>query len=112
LTFYNKVILIGNLAKDPDSRYTPSGSPVTRLALVIESDARSQGASDRQIIDVIAFGKDPYQQSRSLSKGFWVLVEGKIQTRSWETLEGQKRSKLELIAERICPLRDEKRMKS
>jgi len=112
LTFYNKVILIGNLAENPDTRYTPSGSQVTKFALQIKPDKGSKEVYDPQIIDVITFEKDSHHQGRSLSKGCWVLVEGKIQTRSWKTLEGQKRSKLEIIAERIYPLKDEKPMRS
>jgi len=103
LTFYNKVILVGNLTENPDTRYTPSGSQVTKLTLQFNPGKGSKDVLDPQIIDVIAFGEDSHQQSRSLSKGCRVLVEGRIQTRNWKTLEGQKRSKLEIIAERICP---------
>jgi single-strand DNA-binding protein len=106
--FYNKVILIGNLARDPDSRYTPSGTPLTKLALQIKPERDSGGFQDEQIIDVVAFEKDPHQKARALSKGSWVLVEGRIETRSWKTVEGQKRRSLEIMAERIYPLNNEK----
>lgn len=108
MTFYNKVILIGNLAQNPDIRYTPSGSQVTKLALQITPNKGPREISDAQIVEVIAFEKDSHGQGQSLSKGCWVLVEGKIQTRRWKTLEGQKRSRVEIIAERLCPLKDAK----
>jgi single-strand DNA-binding protein len=112
LTSYNKVILIGDLVKSPDTLYTPSGSRVTKLALQINPDEGSRETRDPQIIDVIAFESGSDRQGRSLSKGCWVLVEGRIQTRSWKTLEGQKRTKMEIIAERIYPLKDEKSLRS
>lgn len=106
MTFYNKVILIGNLSENPDTRYAPSGSPVTKLSLQISPDKGSSNVRRPQIIDVIVFEKGESPQGQSLSKGCWVLVEGRIQSRSWETLEGQKRKKLEIIAERVYPLKD------
>lgn len=112
MTFYNKVILIGVLVRSPDTRYTPSGSQVTKLALQITPDRKSEEVREPQIVDVITFEKGSPRQGRSLSKGCQILVEGKIQTRSWETLEGQKRSRLEIIAERIYPLKNEKPLRS
>ncbi|NIQ38389.1 MAG: single-stranded DNA-binding protein [Proteobacteria bacterium] len=111
MTFYNKVILIGNLAENPDSRYTPDGSQVIKLSLRIRPDGRSGQARHPQIIDVIAFEKDGEPQWRSLTRGCWVLVEGKIQSRSWETAEGQKKKTLEIIAERVYPLKDEEALR-
>ncbi len=104
MAFYNKVILIGSLTENPDVRYTPSGSQVSRLSLRIDRDKGSERSFNPQIVEVIVLERDPPERSQSFSKGCWVLVEGKIQTRSWETLEGQKRSKVEIIGERIYPL--------
>lgn len=104
MKFYNKVILVGNLTENSDTRYTPSGSQVTKLRLQIDPNRESRDVLAPQIIDVITFDKDSPAGDRSFSKGSWVLVEGRIQTRSWKTMEGQKRSKLEIIAERIYPL--------
>ena len=106
MTFYNKVILIGNLEENPDTRYAPNGSQVTRFALRIKSDEDSMESYEAQIVDVVAFEKEPHPQDHPLSKGTWVLVEGRIQTRSWKTLEGQKRRKLEVLAEKVCPLKN------
>lgn len=112
MRFYNRVILIGKLVEDPDTRFTPSGAQVTKLSLQINSDERSSEGRHPQTIEVIAFEKDRRPRGPSLSKGCNVLVEGKIQSRSWETLEGQKRRKLEIIAERVYPLTDEEGLKS
>jgi len=106
LTFYNKVILIGNLAEDADTRYTPSGSQVTKLSLLINSDEGPGEGQHLQTIDVVALERGHRFQGRSLMKGGWVLVEGRIKSRVWETQEGQKRKKLEIIAERIYPLKE------
>ena len=105
MTFYNRVILIGSLAESPDTRYTPSGSQVTKLSLQITT-------IKPQIIDVISVGEDSRSEGRRFSKGCWVLVEGKIQARSWKTLNGQRRKRLEVIAERIYPLRDDEPIRS
>jgi single-strand DNA-binding protein len=112
LTFYNKVILIGNLAENPDIRFTPSGSQVTKLSLQINPNRGAKGVFNPETIDVIAFERHGHQQGQSLSKGCWVFVEGKIQTRSWETSEGLKRKKIEIIAERVCPLKNEGPLRS
>ena len=112
MTFYNKVILIGSLAESPDTRYTPSGSQVTRFALQITAGRGSDRGSTPQIIDVVAVGGDSRSEDRDFSKGCWVLVEGKIQARSWKTLNGQRKKRLEVIAERIYPLRDGKPIRS
>ena len=112
MTFYNRVILIGSLAESPDTRYTPSGSQVTKLSLQITPGRGSKEGSTPQIIDVISVGEDSRSEGRRFSKGCWVLVEGKIQARSWKTLNGQRRKRLEVIAERIYPLRDDEPIRS
>ncbi len=106
MTTYNRVILIGNLAEDPDVRYTPSGLQVTTFALRIDPSKDAGSDSIPQVIDVLAFEKARSRGDRPFSKGTLVLVEGKIQKRSWETMEGQKRSKLEIVADRVYPLED------
>ncbi len=112
MRFYNKVILIGNLKETPDTRYAPSGAQVTRLSLQIDGDEGARELRQPQVIDVIAFEKDGHRDGCSLSKGCWVLVEGRIQARSWKTVEGQRKKKLEIIAERLCPLFEEEPLRS
>jgi single-strand DNA-binding protein len=112
LTFYNRVILIGYLTKPPDTRYSPSGHQVGNLTLQISDEMQPEGSRYPQIIDVIALEKRSSQGSRFLEKGCRVLVEGRIRIRRWKTVEGQEKTKVEIIAERVLPLRNENRLNS
>jgi single-strand DNA-binding protein len=99
---YNKIILIGNLTKDPELRYTPQGTPVTSLRLAVNYRYR-QTAETRQetmFIDCVVFGKQAETCSKYLNKGSPVLVEGRLQERRWES-NGQQRSKFEVIAQSV-----------
>ncbi len=99
---YNKIILIGNLTKDPELRYTPQGTPVATLRLAVnyrykQSDEAKQ---ETMFIDNIVFGKQAESCSKYLNKGSSVLVEGRLQERRWES-NGQQRSKFEVIAQSV-----------
>jgi len=106
--FYSKVILIGFLADDPETRYTPSGSAVTKFVLQIHDDGSRNERGPAHTVEVITIDKDALLQGESLSRGCWVLVEGRIRTRSWKTVDGNRRSKLEIIAEHISVLEDKR----
>lgn len=99
---YNKVILIGNLTKDPDVRYTPSGVPVTtaRIAVTTKYKQGDETREDTLFIDVVIFGKQAEISGQYLSKGNPVLVEGRLRERRWEA-EGTQKSKVEVIANTI-----------
>lgn len=99
---YNKVILIGNLTKDPELRYTPGGTPVTNLRLAVTSRYKQSDEFKEEtlFIDVVVFGRQAETCSQYLSKGRPVLAEGRLQERSWET-DGQKRSKVEVVAQTV-----------
>lgn len=99
----NKVFLLGNLTRDPDQRYTPSGLAVTRLGLAVNTRIKQgeEWKEDVCFVDVVVFGKQAESCNEYLSKGRMILVEGRLQWRSWESEDGQKRSKHEVIAERI-----------
>jgi single-strand DNA-binding protein len=99
---FNKVILIGNLTKDPELRYTPSGTPVTTLRLAVTTKFK-QGDEFKEetlFIDVVVFGRQAETCSQYLSKGRPVLAEGRLQERRWES-DGQQRSKTEVVAQNI-----------
>jgi single-strand DNA-binding protein len=100
----NKVLLLGNLTRDPELRYAPNGTAVARFGLAVNTPRGGQG-DDRKdevcFVDIIAFGRQAETASEYLSKGRPALVEGRLQWRSWEGQDGQKRSKHEVIAERI-----------
>jgi single-strand DNA-binding protein len=110
--FYNKVILVGVLVENPDTRYTPSGAQVTKFVLQIQADGESGERGGAHTIELIAIEKDALQQGRPLFKGCRLLVEGRLRTRSWKTVNGDRRSKLEIMAERIYPLDDEQPVRS
>jgi single-strand DNA-binding protein len=100
----NKVILLGNLTRDPELRYAPSGTPVARFGLAVNTSRAGQGDERKEevcFVDIVAFGRQAETASEYLSKGRPALVEGRLQWRSWEGQDGQKRSKHEVIAERI-----------
>lgn len=103
MTGFNKVILIGNLTKNPELRYTPSGTPVTSFGLAV--NRRFKQASDLKeevcYIDIVVFGKQAEHCGQYLSKGSGVIVDGRLQQRRWETEDGQKRSKHEVVANSI-----------
>src|SRR5215813_5346214 len=100
---FNKVILLGNLTRDPELRYTPSGTPVASFGLAVNQRS-GQGDERREevcFVDIVAFGRQAETASEFLSKGRAALIEGRLQWRSWEGQDGQKRSKHEVVAERI-----------
>lgn len=99
---YNKIILIGNLTKDPELRYTPQGTPVAVLRLAVNH--RYKQADDMKqetmFIDNVVFGKQAETCSKYLNKGSSVLVEGRLQERRWES-NGQQKSKFEVVAQSV-----------
>ena len=96
---FNKVIMVGNLVADPELRYTAQGTPVATLRIAVNSRFRSgeEYKEEALFIDVVVWGKQGESCSQYLSKGRQVLVEGRLQERSWET-DGQKRNKMEIVA--------------
>jgi single-strand DNA-binding protein len=100
---FNKVILMGNLTKDPEIRYTPSGTPVATLALAVNRRYKQGEELKDEVcyIDIVVFGKQAEHCGQYLSKGHGVIVDGRLQQRRWETDDGQKRSKHEVVAQTI-----------
>lgn len=97
---YNKVILMGNLTRDPELRYTPNGTAVATLSLAVNRryKANDETREETDFFDIVVFGKQAENCSEYLKKGRPVLVDGRLQQRRWETDEGQKRSKVEVVA--------------
>jgi single-strand DNA-binding protein len=100
---FNKVILMGNLTRDPETRTTPNGQNVTSFTLAVNRTWRGQdGTSQESVsyIDCVAWGKAGDVIAQYLQKGRAFLVSGHLDQRSWEDKEsGQKRSKIEVIVE-------------
>lgn len=101
---FNKVILMGNLVRDPELRYVPSGTPVVNLRMAVNRYYKTQTGEDKEetcFITVVVWGKQALPCSEHLTKGSALFVEGRLQSRSWETNDGQKRSVVEVIGSRV-----------
>ncbi len=100
---FNKVILMGNLTRDPETRTTPNGQSVTNFSLAVNRTWKGQDGQtneDVSYIDCVAWGKPGEIIAQYLGKGRAVLVSGRLDQRSWEDKEtGGKRSKVEVIVE-------------
>lgn len=108
----NRVFLIGRLTKDPEVRQTSNGTPVANFTIAINRRFRSPSGDIKEettFVGIVAWQKLAELCRQYLAKGRAVLVEGKIQNRSWETEDGQKRSTLEVRADRIEFLERESR---
>ena len=104
----NKVFLIGNLTRDPELRYVPSGTAVATFTVAVNRVYKTkEGEKKEQVsfIRVVVWGRRAEVSGEYLSKGSPVFVEGRLQSRSWETQDGQKRSTVEIIADNIQFLR-------
>ncbi len=99
----NKVILIGNLTRDPELRYTPSGTAITKFGLATNRKFKKgeELKEDVCFVDITVWGRQAESCSEYLSKGRSVCVEGRLSFSQWETEDGQKRSKLEVVGERV-----------
>ena|SRR5437016_479011 len=99
---YNRIILIGRLTRDPELRYVPSGAPVANFTLAVDRPFRDQqGNRETDFIDIVAWRKLAEQVSQYMTKGRMVAVEGRLQLRSYETQDGQKRKVAEVVADGI-----------
>lgn len=99
----NKVILLGNLTRDPELRYTPNGTAVSSFGLAINRRYRQgdEWRDDVCYVDIVTFGRQAETVGEYLNKGNMAMIEGRLQWRSWETEDGQKRSKHEVVANNV-----------
>ena len=100
----NRVFLIGNLTRDPELRYTPSGMAVTNLRLAANhrfKDRSGELKQDTCFINVVVWDKQAETCNQYLQKGRSVLIEGRLQSRSWQDNEGKNRSVIEIRADRV-----------
>lgn len=106
----NKVFLVGNLARDPQLRYTPSGTPVAEFRLAV-SDTYVTSSGDKKdrtcFIDVVSWRKLAESCGNYLTKGSPVFVEGRLEQDTWETNDGQKRSRIRVVAYSVQFIRRE-----
>ena len=100
----NKVFLIGNLTRDPELRYTPGGTAVANLGLAVNrkfKDSSGELKEEVCFLTVTVWDKQAEACCQYLQKGKPVFVEGVLQSRFWETSDGQKRSAIDVRAERV-----------
>jgi single-strand DNA-binding protein len=100
----NRVFLIGNLTRDPELRYTPSGMAVATLRLAVNhrfKDRSGELKQDACFVNIVVWDKQAETSNQYLKKGSSVLIEGRLQSRSWQDNEGKNRSVIEVRADRV-----------
>ncbi|HET7676579.1 MAG TPA: single-stranded DNA-binding protein [Candidatus Limnocylindrales bacterium] len=103
----NKVMIIGNLGRDPEMRYTPSGQAVTQFTVAVNRnyrDGQGEWQEETEWFRVVVWREAAERAAEYLRKGSKVYCEGRLQTRQWEDRDGQKRYTTELIADRVMNL--------
>ena len=102
--YFNRAIIIGNLTRDPELRSLPSGVQVATIGVAtnrVWKDKNGQKKEDTQFHNVVVFGRQAETSAQYLKKGASVLVEGRMQTRSWDSPDGKKNYRTEIVADRI-----------
>ncbi len=100
----NKVMIIGNVGNEPEMRFTPNGNPVTSFRVAtnwIYTSPEGERKQETEWFAVVAWNKLAEQCNQFLNKGRLVYVEGRLRTRSWESQDGQKHYRTEVIANRV-----------
>ena len=103
----NKCMIIGNLGRDPEMRYTPSGQAVTQFTVATNRnyhDQQGEWQKETEWFRVVVWGQQAERAAENLRKGNKVYIEGRIQTRQWEDQTGQKRYTTELVANQVSSL--------
>ena len=103
----NKVMLIGNLGRDPELRYTQGGQPILNMRLATNESYQNRDGERQEKTEwhsVILWGKRGEALGKILSKGSQLCIEGRLQTRSWEDKQGQKRYTTEIVATNVILL--------
>lgn len=102
---FNKVLMMGNLTKDPELRYTPQGTAVVNLRLAVNRKFRDRNTQELKeevcFVTAVVWDKQAETCNQYLHKGSPIFVEGRLQSRSWEDNAGQKRNVIEVRAERV-----------
>lgn len=101
---FNKVFIIGNLTRDPELKTLPSGTAVASFGVAtnrVWKDQSGQKKEEVQFHNIVIFGRQAEIVSQYLTKGSSALIEGRIQTRTWEAADGGKRNRTEIVAERV-----------
>lgn len=100
----NKVMIIGNIGTDPEMRFTPNGNPVTSFRMATSrnyTDSEGGRKQETEWFDVVTWNRLAESCNQFLTKGQRAYVEGRLRTRTWEGQDGQRRSRIEIIASRV-----------
>jgi single-strand DNA-binding protein len=103
----NHVSIVGNLTRDPELRFTPSGQATATFGVAVnrrwQNRQNQEWEEATSFFDVVCWGQLAENAAQSLSKGSRVLVNGRLDQRSWETSERERRSKIEITADEVAP---------
>jgi single-strand DNA-binding protein len=103
----NEVALVGNTTRDPQLRFTPSGQATAGFGLAVNRRWQNRETKEWEeamsFFDVVCWGQLAENAAQSLTKGARVMVAGRLEQRSWETPEGERRSKVEIVADEVGP---------
>ena len=101
----NTITIIGNVTRDPELRYLTSGTALAQLGVAVNRRYQQNGEwqEDTSFFDVVCWRELADNVSESISKGDRIIVTGRLEQRSWETQDGDKRSKVEIVADEVGP---------
>jgi len=103
----NNVVLVGNITRDPELRFTPTGQATASFGLAVNRRWQNRQTQEWEeatsFFDIVCWREMAENAAESLGKGARVLVTGRLEQRSWETADGEKRSKIEVVADEIGP---------
>src|SRR5689334_4070466 len=102
--YLNKAIVIGNLTRDPEIKALPSGAKVCSFSVATNRVWKDKNGAKQEGVDyhnIVVFGRQAENVAQYLKKGSSVLVEGRMQTRSWDGQDGQKKYRTEIVADRV-----------
>ena len=101
----NRVVLLGNLTRDPELKFTTAGKPVATLGLAVNRMPYTNDAGERiegvDFFNIVVFGRQAETAHQYLKKGSGVAIDGRLQYRSWQTDDGQKRSAVEVLGQNV-----------
>ena len=103
----NTIVLVGNVTRDPELRFTPSGQPTTTFGLAVNRRWQNRQTQEWEeatsFFDIVCWRELAENASESLRRGSRVIVTGRLEQRSWETSDNEKRSKVEVVADELGP---------
>lgn len=102
--YYNKAIIIGNLTRDPELKSLPSGIQVCTMSAATNRVWKDKNGAKQESVDyhnIVVFGRQAETAAQFLKKGASLMVEGRMQTRSWDAADGSKKYRTEIVADRV-----------